>query len=300
MTDRAGNPLTAKGRTRGWRKDWGQGGIILLGFLSADVKRPVVYQRRRDGQEGPAPAQAGRLSRDIHQGGLSAGAAPQTRNRKARVEQGRGTGNRGVSQGGAGQGGRGSRVPPLQATLDQLTHGQPSCGCSQGICSPDGRRGGPARRRAGPGTQSPEVSGRALVGLWPSQREVQGFPPVGWWWRLCPGPCSLWLGVQRAGCTPRHQSLGLLCASVDSSPCFSRGSQGPTAPAGPMPASLLAWRPSTLEHAIARPRLNKGEGAMAPPPLKPASVWMDETAPPTPACTGENSVPPKCMSPCNL
>ena len=104
MTDRAGNPLTAKGRTRGWRKEnWGRGDY-LLGFLSADVKRPVVHQRGRDGQEGLAPAQAGRLSRDVHQGGLSAGAAPQTQNLRTRVEQGRDTGNRGVSQAEAGRG----------------------------------------------------------------------------------------------------------------------------------------------------------------------------------------------------
>ena len=85
---------------------------------------------------------------------------------------------------------------------------------------------------------------------------------LGWWQGLGPGPRSPWLGIQRAGRTPRHRSLGLLCASVDSSSCFSRGSQGPTAPTGQMPASPLAGWPSTLGRAIAQPSLDSdGEGA---------------------------------------
>ena len=118
---------------------------------------------------------------------------------------------------------------------------------------------------------NPEPSGlgtRAPVGL----QQLQGFVLLGWWQGLGPGPRSPWLGIQRAGRTPRHRSLGLLCASVDSSSCFSRGSQGPTAPTGQMPASPLAGWPSTLGRAIAQPSLDSdGEGAMARP-LKPALV----------------------------
>lgn len=239
----------------------GEGGIILLGFLSADVKRPVVHQRGRDGQEGLASAQAGRLSRDVHQGGLSAGAASNTEPQdKGRARERHG--EQGHQPRGSRVGGRGSLVPPLQATLDQLTHGRPLCGCSWGVYSPDQRQGGPARRRAGSGTKSPAVLGQEH--WWASSRRRASLLQ-GWWQGLCPGSHSPWLGIQRAGCAPRHQSLGLLCTFMDSSSCFSRGSQGPTAPTGQMPASPLAGRPSTLGHAIAQPGLDsKGEGAMAP------------------------------------
>lgn len=57
------------------------------------MKGPVVHQRGREGQDGLARAQPGRLSWDVYQGGLRAGGSPPNMEPQA---EGRARGPRGL------------------------------------------------------------------------------------------------------------------------------------------------------------------------------------------------------------
>lgn len=123
-------PSPRKARMPGVREgEPGAGaGLFSLGFLGADMKEPVVHPRERGGQDGLAPAQAGRLSWDGQQGGPGAGQLPTmepqdgVRARGPGVLKGRHTewGSRPCGGGSRTRGGgRGLPGPALQALLDE-------------------------------------------------------------------------------------------------------------------------------------------------------------------------------------
>lgn len=129
-------PSHGKGQDTGVEEGELGEGDYLLGFLSANVKRPVVHQRGRDSQEGLAPAQAGRLSRDVYQGGLSVGQPPK--HRTARRESSKGeTRGTGVSAKRKQGGGQGLSGPSPARDAGPAHSWRPSCGCAWGVCSSD-------------------------------------------------------------------------------------------------------------------------------------------------------------------
>ena len=84
--DRQGRkPSHSKGGNR--KENWGQRGIILLGFLRADTKGAVVHDREKAKTDWPWPNQAGQPGTPTRVV-LRWGSSPNMEPHGTRVEQG--------------------------------------------------------------------------------------------------------------------------------------------------------------------------------------------------------------------
>lgn len=210
-------PSPRKARMPGVREgEPGAGaGLFSLGFLGADMKEPVVHPRERGGQDGLAPAQAGRLSWDGQQGGPGAGQLPTmepqdgVRARGPGVLKGRHTewGSRpcGGGEAGPGAGGEGSQGRLCRRCWMNT---EASCSCCRCGHALDGKLGSAGTHQAGTGTQRrPGLRTRALPGLlslqenaWEAAWGLRASAAPGDSGPFCPtragarGPCACFLG----------------------------------------------------------------------------------------------------------